>query len=52
MHIIVLLNLLKDSSIKIIYGNKEWNINTLKISEKKDYLVCLTQSYKSKLFFL
>jgi len=42
---------LKDRSIKIIYGNKEWNINKIKINEKKDYLVCLTHAYKSKLFF-
>ena len=42
---------LKDNSIKIIYGNKEWNINKVKISENKDYLVCLTHTYKSKLFF-
>ena len=43
--------ILKDNSIKIIYGNKEWNINKIKISENKDYLVCLTHTYKSKLFF-
>ena len=45
----------KDKSIKIIHGNKTWNLNEIKINENKDYLVCLTQSYSSykstKLFF-
>ena len=45
----------KDSSIKIIHGNKEWKIDKINIMKNKDYLVCLTQSYSSykstKLFF-
>ena len=45
----------KDKSVNIIHGNKEWKIKELKISENKDYLVCITQSYSSfkstKLFF-
>ena len=37
----------KDKTIKIIHGNKEWKINNMKILNKKDYLLCLTQSYSS-----
>ena len=47
----------KEKTIKIIHGNKEWKIDSMKIENNKDYLACLTQSYsgyKSKklLFFI